>query len=158
MKMKATNKIETISFIAAALLILLFGYAALSQLVNHQLFVAQMELAPVSSMQMLAPVLGWLVPLTMIVIIIMLCLDRWRTRGLYASFFLLLIFEIYIAGMLMSGKELPCACGGLHAQLQWRQQLWLNAIFILLALFPLIYSSTSIRFILSNIRRSRLRE
>lgn len=137
--MEQTKKKEMISFIAAVLLILLFAYAAVSKLVDHQRFVEQMQLAPVPLMKLAAPVLGWVVPQVEIVIVLMLLFERYRRMGLICSFFLLLAFELYISGMLLSGLDLPCTCGGLISKLQWGQHLVFNGVFMIVAIFPFIY-------------------
>jgi putative oxidoreductase len=154
--MERTKKVEIITFIAAVLLLLLFVYGALSKLATHQMFLAEMKRAPLSFMRQLAPLLSWLVPVIMGTVVVLLCFERWRRQGLYASFFLLLVFEIYIGGLLLSGRMLPCSCSGIHASLLWGEQFWVNAAFIFIAVFPLLYTSSFIRFILQNIRHSRL--
>lgn len=130
---------ETITFIAAILQILLFGYAAVSKMAEYDRFVAQMKLVPVPVIQHLAVTLGWLIPLIEIIIVLLLCSDRWRNGGLFASFLLLLSFEIYISAMMLSGLELPCTCGGLISKLQWGEHLVFNALFMLISIFPFIY-------------------
>lgn len=85
-----------------------------------------MQLVPLPLMKLAAPVLGWVVPQLEIVIVLMLLFERYRRMGLICSFFLLLAFEIYISGMLLSGLDLPCTCGGLISKLQWRQHLVFN--------------------------------
>ncbi len=126
---------ELITFIPAILLVFLWGYAVISKLAEHEKFIAQMKLAPVPMMHMLGPVLGWLVPLIETVLIWLLFNEKYRELGLKLSFVLLLIFEIYISIMLLSGLDLPCTCGGLISKLQWKEHLIFNAFFMCVALF-----------------------
>lgn len=128
-----------LAFFSAMLLVLLFGYAAASKFAEYQRFVDQMQLAPLPLMKTMAPFLGWVVPLSEIVIVILLFSERHRNKALLLSFLLLLAFQIYIAVMLLSGLDLPCTCGGLISKLQWRQHLVFNAVFMFIAIFPLVY-------------------
>jgi hypothetical protein len=75
----------------------------------------------------------WIIPATEVFISVMLAVTYTRKAGLYASFILLLIFSLYIAGMLLSGINLPCSCGGIIQQLSWKQHLVFNLFFIVLA-------------------------
>lgn len=137
--MDSTKKIETTTFIAAVLMIMLWTYAAVSKFADYHRFVDQIKLAPVPLMQLLGPTLGWLVPLTEVILIPLLWVKRSRVIGLYLSFLLLLIFEIYIAAMLLSGLELPCTCGGLISKLQWNEHLIFNGFFMATSLSPVIH-------------------
>lgn len=121
---------ESITFVAAILLMILFGYAATSKLADYSKFVTQMELVPLPTIQSLAPTLAWLVPLIEVLIVVLLVVERWRLKGFWASLFLLLAFQIYILTLLSLSLELPCTCGGLISDLKWNEHLIFNAIFI----------------------------
>lgn len=133
------NLYELIAFIPAVMLVLLWGYAAFSKIAEYDKFVQQMQLAPVPLMKLLGPTLGWLMPAIELILLGMLLTDRFRTLGLWFSFALLMVFEIYITAMLLSGLELPCTCGGLISKLQWKEHLVFNAGFMLIAIFPFLY-------------------
>nr|WP_068892570.1 MauE/DoxX family redox-associated membrane protein [Pedobacter panaciterrae] len=137
--MKRALIFGNITFIAAVLLLMLFAYAGISKVADYQRFVAQMKLAPAPLIQNLSGTLGWLVPLIEFIIIGLLAKDKLRKIGLYASFILLLSFQVYISVMLLSGLELPCTCGGLISKLQWKEHLVFNAVFMLIAMFPFIF-------------------
>lgn len=158
MTQKKNLGIETITLIAAMLLVMLFGYTALSKLNDYKIFVLQMSKTLPPFLKPFNSILGWLLPLVELIIVGLLLFDRWRQLGLYLSFFLLLIFEVFILGMLLSGLELGCSCGGVISKLSWKEHLLFNAFFMLIALFPFLYTSSFIRFILQNIRHSRLWE
>jgi putative oxidoreductase len=130
---------ETVPFVAAVLLILLFGYAATSKIAEYKRFVSQMELVPMPIIKYWARTIGWLVPSIEFFIVMLLVREGWRRLGLYASFTLLLIFQIYIASMFLSGLKLPCTCGGLISELRWKEHLVFNAFFMLIAILPIIY-------------------
>lgn len=134
--MKARN--ELITFIPAVLLMMLWGYAAVSKIADYEKFVLQIQLAPIPMMKVLGPILGWLIPIVEFVLVSLLFTDRFRRLGLWLSFVLLTAFEVYIATMLMSGLNLPCTCGGLISKLQWKGHLVFNAIFMLISLVPFL--------------------
>lgn len=138
MKLKLPSN-ELATFIPAVLLLMLWGYAAVSKIADYDKFVLQMQLAPVPLMKFLGPTLGWFVPAIELALVGMLLTDRFRRLGLWFSFALLMAFEIYIATMLVSGLELPCTCGGLISKLQWKAHLVFNAVFMLIAIFPFLY-------------------
>ena len=128
---------KRISFsdIISILLLLLFIYTATSKFLDYDKFVFQMRLAPLTFMHWAAPILGWLMPSVEMLLVIMLAIgiieSKYQTVGIYASLILLLSFEIYISGMLLSGIRLPCTCGGIISKMSWKQHLVFNGIFII---------------------------
>lgn len=134
-----TLKINNLALIAAVLLILLFGYTAISKIFEYNKFIFQMKLAQMPMIANLAPLLGILLPILELVIVWMLYKDSLRIRGFYASFLLLLTFEIYITIMLLSGEKLPCTCGGIISQMGWKTHLFFNAVFMIISILPIIY-------------------
>lgn len=126
------------------LLILLFSYTATSKFLDFHKFVFQMSLAPVPLMKTFAPILGWVVPTLEFLIITTLAIGFFyptiKKGGLYASVLLLIVFEIYIATMLLSGSHLPCTCGGIISTMGWTQHLWFNGFFIIAGTLSIIYS------------------
>jgi putative oxidoreductase len=131
-------KKELIADSCLALLLLLFSYTAISKLLDYHRFVFQMKLAPLPFMKMMAPFLGWLLPMMEGLLVLALFFTRYRLKGLYAAVALLLVFEIYITGMLLSGLDLPCTCGGIISKLSWKQHLVFNALFIIISIIPLV--------------------
>jgi hypothetical protein len=132
-------KKELIADICLALLLLLFSYTAISKLLDHHRFVFQMKQAPLPLMKTIAPLLGWLLPVMEGLLVLALFFPRFRLKGLYAAVVLLLVFEIYITGMLLSGLDLPCTCGGILSKLSWKQHLIFNALFIITGIIPIIH-------------------
>ena len=112
------------------LFVLLFAYTATSKFLDYSLFVFQMRLAPLPMMILLAPILGWLMPFIELIIAVSLLFGRFRLNALYASVILLLIFDFYIVGMLLSHQHLPCTCGGIISMMSWKQHLIFNGVFI----------------------------
>lgn len=117
------------------LLILLFSYTASSKFLDMNLFVQQMRLAPLPLMKSIAPLMGWLVPITESIIVITLAIGIYhlqtQIKALYAAVILLCVFEVYIAAMLIYGSHLPCTCGGIISSMGWNVHLFFNGIFII---------------------------
>jgi putative oxidoreductase len=130
--------------IVSFLIILLFVYTSTSKFLDYDKFVFQMRLAPVPLMKILAPILGWVVPAVEMVVAISLAVGFFfpaiKMKGLFGSVYLLSIFEIYIAIMLLSGSHLPCTCGGIVSQMGWKQHLFFNAFFIICGILSIKYS------------------
>jgi uncharacterized membrane protein YphA (DoxX/SURF4 family) len=112
------------------LFILLFLYAAGSKLTEYNKFIGQMGKSPI--LTNFAPTLAWAVPTVEILICLMLMIPRWRLMGLYSAFTLMVVFTLYIAGILSFSKELPCACGGVLSSLGWAKHLVFNIVFVIL--------------------------
>lgn len=125
--MKQKVAIEIIS----SLLILLFVYAASSKLIEYSIFKTQ--LMNQLFFKTFAGLIAWLVLSIELLTALLLTVKVTRIIGLYASLIMLLIFILYIAGMLLSGKQLPCSCGGIIQQLSWKQHLIFNLFFLLLS-------------------------
>ncbi|MBB5644908.1 MauE/DoxX family redox-associated membrane protein [Pedobacter cryoconitis] len=134
---------NSLQIVAAVLLILLFGYTAVSKILEYDKFVFQLKLVQMPAVALLAPLLGILIPAIELVIVWMLCKDNLRIKGLYASFLLLLVFEIYITTMLLTGEKLPCTCGGIISQMGWKTHLVFNAVFMITSILPTIYKPKS---------------
>lgn len=136
--MEKIRKLENVTFTASLLLIILFTYAAFSKLLARNIFTFQMQLAPVHLVNELAPFLSWFVPFIELLIVVLLCYERYRLAGLYCSFCLLLSFNIYITAMLLSGLDLPCTCGGIISHMGWKMHLLFNAGFMIIAVIPMV--------------------
>jgi hypothetical protein len=102
-----------------------------------------MRLAPVPLMKILAPILGWLVPAVEFILAVALAVGMFlpaiKIKAIQGSVLLLVVFEIYIAIMLLSGSHLPCTCGGIISTMGWKQHLFFNAFFIIVAFFSIKY-------------------
>jgi len=123
-------KKEILISCSTALFIFLFAYTALSKFLDYNLFVLQMRKAHLPVMRTIAPVLGWVVPALETVLVVGLFSRNFRLKALVSAVGLLLIFEIYIAGMLLANQHLPCTCGGIISKMSWKQHLIFNAVFI----------------------------
>jgi hypothetical protein len=120
----------TIVEIISILFIILFLYTGISKLMEYGVFKEQIAENPI--LNPIASFIVWALPLTEFIVALMLIIPRWRLKGLYASLILMIAFTIYISGIMMFYKELPCSCGGIISLLSWKEHLIFNSIFILL--------------------------
>jgi hypothetical protein len=118
--------------IISVLFILLFTYAALSKLIDYQKFRVQIGQSPL--LTAFAGWVAWIIPSVELFISVMLMTRRFRTRGLYASFSLMVLFTGYIIAILKFSDYIPCSCGGILQKMSWGQHLIFNIVFIFLAL------------------------
>lgn len=144
--------ITRITEIIAALFILLFVYTAVSKLTNFNLFYFTLQHSPLSGSY--AKIIALALPVTELVIAGLLFIPRTRMAGLYLSFVMMIIFTLYIGGMIMLSSKLPCSCGGVLKQMTWKQHLVFNVLFILLAGWSIWLNQRYKRFIAIN-RNSR---
>lgn len=126
--------------IISALLILLFVYAALSKLLEFETFRFQLQKSPY--VKDMANILVWTVPTTEIVISLALAIQRYRHIGMYAAFFLMLLFTGYIYTILHFSYYVPCSCGGVLSEMSWNEHLLFNIVFTLLALVGILLTGT----------------
>ena len=118
------------------LYVLLFVYAALSKLLDFENFRVQLAESP-----LLSAYAGLVAPAVIgleLLIVLLLCFKTSRLTGLYASFFLMVAFTVYIYLILNYSDFVPCSCGGILEQLGWREHLVFNITFALLALLAIV--------------------
>lgn len=121
--------------IICGLLIFLFVYAAVSKLSNYDQFKGQIEAGP---LKRFSSFIKWFIPIVELLISLMLTVASTKKVGLYGALALLLIFTGYITVIVLSGKNLPCSCGGVIQSLSWQQHLVFNLFFIGLAFTGLL--------------------
>lgn len=123
-------KKNLISPVITLLVIILFVYAALAKLSDYANF--QFGLSESPLIAPFAGFLAWAIPAGELAIAVMLVWPPWRLAGLYASFFLMLLFTLYIGGMLLSGMDIPCSCGGILEHMSWGVHLVFNGVYVVL--------------------------
>ncbi|WP_315815273.1 MauE/DoxX family redox-associated membrane protein [Paraflavitalea speifideaquila] len=99
---------------------------------EYSVFKEQIAESPI--LKPIAAIAAWLLPLTEFIVSLLLFIPRWRLKGLYASFTLMLLFTIYITAIMTFSRDLPCSCGGVIALLSWQGHLVFNSIFIVLGI------------------------
>jgi len=131
-KVNHKTMIEIISFLVT----MLFVYAATAKLLDEAAFRQQLALWPLVAG--FAGLIAIVLPVVELGIAAMLTVKNTRFYGLLLSLLLLVVFTGYIGGMLLSGKPLPCSCGGLISELSWKEHLLFNLFFIALSVTALV--------------------
>ncbi|MDR3716010.1 MAG: hypothetical protein P4L51_24660 [Puia sp.] len=127
---------STIVEIITMLLIVLFIYTGLSKMMDHTNFKYQLNRSPF--IQPISNFIATVLPAGELLIASVLLFKRTRLAGLYASFFLMVLFTGYIFMMLHFSYDLPCSCGGVLAKMSWHDHLLFNSLFTLLAMVAVI--------------------
>lgn len=113
------------------LFILLFVYAATNKLLDFENFRIQLGQSP-----LLSAFASWVsiaVPLSEFIIVLLLLVPTLRFFGLFAFYFLMVMFTAYIYIILNYSAFVPCSCGGILEKMIWSQHLVFNFCFVLLA-------------------------
>lgn len=121
--------------IISYLFVALFMYTAASKIMTFGQF--QSGLAYFPYISKFNTIIAWLVPSVEILISILLIVPSTRKKALYASLALMIIFTVYLIVMVLSGSKLPCSCGGVISKLHWKEHIWFNLIFVILAFIGL---------------------
>ncbi|WP_083645436.1 MauE/DoxX family redox-associated membrane protein [Christiangramia flava] len=112
--------------------IVLFLYAALFKLIDYQTFYDRLLNSPVIRGEIQAQLISVLLPVLELTTAGLLISKSYRKTGIYLAFILMLLFTIYIAGILLFSQEIPCSCGGIINDLTWNEHLIFNIGFLLL--------------------------
>lgn len=129
-------KKETILQLISGIIAMLFFYAALSKLIDYDKSVGEMrnQIFPIH----IANLLTWFIPAIEIILAFILLFQSTRKIALWASFFLLTAFTLYIA-IVMTGifGRVPCSCGGILKNMSYGTHLIFNLFFVSLAILGL---------------------
>ena len=136
--------------IVVALYVLLFLYTAIMKIKDIPFFIGSMTHTPV--LRPYATLLAGMIPAMEIAIAVLLIIPRTRHYGLLTGTGLMGIFTLYVAFILATMKELPCSCGGVIQQLNWKEHLIFNSGFLLAGILACFWNK---EFIAIN-RRSRI--
>jgi len=123
------------------LYILLFVYAAVSKLLDFQVFQIQLRQSPLLSS--FADWVSWSIPLLEIGIALLLLFPKTRYQALYSAFALMVLFCAYIYIILNYSAFIPCSCGGILEKMDWNEHLIFNIIFVVLAVIGIILIANS---------------
>jgi hypothetical protein len=115
------------------LLTMLFVYAATVKALDYSRFVNDMGKSPLLasfSKPLIAPVILGLEYVT----VLLLNVTATRKLGLYASFFIMLMFSLYLSTLYFFYTNIPCACGGILGKISYPVHIAFNIFCTLLAL------------------------
>ena len=123
--MKLNVNIKSIILdIICLLFVLLFVYAAVSKFLDFENFQAQLGQSP-----LLSAYTGFISYSLLVVeftIALLLVIPKTRFLGLMASFTLMIMFTAYIIVILNYSSFVPCSCGGILEQMDWKEHLAFN--------------------------------
>jgi uncharacterized membrane protein YphA (DoxX/SURF4 family) len=129
---KKTNwRLFTADLISGVLL-LVFLYTGWSKLREYEQF--RFTLSQSYLLKPFAGIIAWLLPVGELVLVLLLFVPVWRRLGLKLSVILLSTLTLYLTFMIIYAPKLPCACGGVLAELSWRQHIFLNLSLIILSI------------------------
>ena len=114
------------------LLIFLFAYAGSVKILDYSTFSIQLSKSPL--IYNFAKTIALVLPVGEIIIAILLITERFRSRALYLSYFLMLTFTLYLIYILNFSYYIPCSCGGILGQLPWTLHIVFNLFFVVITL------------------------
>jgi hypothetical protein len=132
--MKRTLIVDGISFF----FFLLFLYTATAKLFAWHTFREELQSSPLIGNS--AWFVVWALPVAEIILCVALVAPFKKPYGLYATFVLMILFTVYIAGILLVDNQLSCSCGGIIENLSPDRHIVFNIICVFLSgLAILIY-------------------
>ena len=121
----------------SGILITLWIYAAISKLLNFHRF--NQALMTQVFPKWIGKILLYVLPITELALVVLILIPKTRLLGMYSSFFLMLLFTIYVGGAVFQiYSRYPCACGGLFNRIGWYKHLKFNIFLTLIALAGVI--------------------
>lgn len=99
---------------------------------GHKLFLEQLN--QVRYLKPFSQTLSILLPVLELATGLAITFKTTQKYGLYAAATLMTLFTFYVVIMLAGDKtKLPCSCGGVIKAMSWKQHLYFNIFFMLLA-------------------------
>ncbi len=119
------------------MMVLLFVYTSINKLIDMKVFITDIRNQPFP--EFIKPLLVWAVPITELVTASLLIFAPTRLIGLYLSFSIMFFFTLYTA-LVLSGffKYVPCSCGGVIKNLNWKGHLLFNLFFLILSFLGIL--------------------
>lgn len=133
--------IKVLEQVTSFLLIILWTYAAVGQVLQGENFRIRMSQFPFIGEY--ASTLVWLVPGVEIIIVLLFFFPRLKDEAYLSSFSLLLVFTAYIIAVLNIADSIPCSCNGVIASLSWKEHIIFNVGFGFLSLVSLLLHPTT---------------
>lgn len=130
--MKARTVIEVI----ASLLIVLFLYAAATQVVSHPAFQSQINRN--LSNAALSGIIAWLIPAIQLAMVLLLWRPATRLAAFSCAMAIVSCYTVYLIMMLPAAYKSFCNCGELWRQARLEVNILVNLAIILLAATAII--------------------
>lgn len=122
--------------ILIALFVLLFVYTASAKLLLFADNVKSMHNQPLAGW--LADFLVYAIPICELIIVALLIIERAKLVGLYLFTAMMMAFTGYVALVLSNHYgRIPCSCGGVMKELNWKAHLYLNILFVGMAMIAI---------------------
>ncbi|HWW40147.1 MauE/DoxX family redox-associated membrane protein [Pedobacter sp.] len=126
---------ETVFDIIGYLFVMLFVYTAASKLIKIDTFKKVLVHYPIIGDYHL--LIAYLVPIIELIVAATLIVPSTKRLGMFAALVLMIVFLSYILYMFYTNSKLPCSCGGVIAELSWKNHIWFNSMLIFLAGFAM---------------------
>lgn len=124
-------------YVIVVLFILLWAYAALPKFFNMKRFGEILETQAIP--KWLAVVLKWTLPVAELGTVYLLLVPETRLPGMYISFFMMLVFTLYVGGIIFQVYDVyPCPCGALFRRMGWKKHYRVNLILTAVALLGIL--------------------
>lgn len=127
----SSEKKKLIFDVVSFAFIILFVYTATSKIMTFESFTKVLGRSPLLGHFNI--LIAYLIPTVELILSALLMLTKTKRIGLILSLILMIIFTVYLIYMINSGWPLPCLCGGVINFLTWKQHIFFNLIFIVLA-------------------------
>ncbi|MEN5232886.1 MauE/DoxX family redox-associated membrane protein [Sphingobacterium faecium] len=122
-----------IIYLIVALFVLLWAYTAIPKFFKIKYFYDILGSQAIPKWTV--PILTVMIPVVELAVLGMLLFPETRLLGLYASFGLMLIFTIYVSGIIFQVYDIyPCPCGAMFRRMGWKKHLRVNIWLTLIAL------------------------
>ncbi|MBZ4036695.1 hypothetical protein K6T82_18135 [Flavobacterium sp. 17A] len=125
------------------LLIALFIYAAVSKLLDFKNFQAQLGQSPLLSAY--TGFISFAVIILEIIIALLLSIPKTRLIGLFGAFSLMVMFTAYILIITNYSYYVPCSCGGILQNMEWKGHLVFNICFTIFSIIAVFFQIDSQR-------------
>lgn len=114
-------------------------FTAYEKTIDHHSFVLSLE--RYSFLKEHAYWIAWLIPAAEGTTACLLFFTKTIKLGFYGALIILLCFTIGLIIIEFSNENVYCSCSGLISSLSGREHIWLNAVFIVLAIIGVNLSS-----------------
>lgn len=128
--------------ILAALLIIMFVYAATSKILDLQKF--QVELGKSPILNSFANVVSICIPVLELLIALLFFVRRSKQLAFYLSFALMVTFTAYVVVILNFSDYIPCSCGGVISRMTWNQHIVFNLFFVTISAMGVFLTPSTI--------------